>query len=622
MKRLLATLAIFVAATVVQTAAAAPAQPKTVTATLATARFPFRSFVVSVPPGLAVNSQSVRVTENGAPVDGLSVQSVASAQAGRFGTVLLVDSSDSMAGKPIAAALRAARAFAAHRPATDALSVITFNSRVRTSLPLSTSQNRIDSALSRKPKLAYGTHIYDAVMQGLQVIENAHLSAGTIVLLSDGADTGSQLSGSQLVEAAAKAHVRLFTVGFRSGAFNPAVLSSLAAATGGTFTTATSPRQLEQVYNGLGERLAHEYLLQYRSVAGPDSLVNVKVAVHGATQALVQYKTPPLPVISASPFHRPWTDRLWGSALAMIVFALVCASLLGFGLWAILRPPPRTLQRRVAEFVSLYAPREAKREAPKVSGVEQSLRRSSGWRRFVENLEIADIAMTPIQIVLGTLVATIVAAFFIASIGSPSFALFAFIVPVGVYNAITSKLARRRRLFSEQLPDTLQVIASALRAGHTLIGALAVVATEAPSPTSDEMKRVVADEQFGIPLDDALDRVAVRMASREFEQVAVVAGLQREAGGNVAEVLDRVADAVRERIELRQLVRSLTAQGRLSRWLLTLLPPGLAGIIAVLDPGYLSPLFHKTGGQAILIVAGIMLVVGSLAIKKIVEIEV
>jgi tight adherence protein B len=168
----------------------------------------------------------------------------------------------------------------------------------------------------------------------------------------------------------------------------------------------------------------------------------------------------------------------------------------------------------------------------------------------------------------------------------------------------------------------LQVIASAMRAGHTIIGALAVVATESPEPTRTEMRRALADEQLGVPLDSALDRVARRMQSREFEQVAVVAGLQREAGGNAAEVLDRVAESVRDRIELRQLVRSLTAQGRLSRWILTLLPPGLAGIIALLDPGYLSPLVDKAAGRAILITAAIMIVVGSLMIKKIVDVKV
>jgi tight adherence protein B len=620
MKRLVATLAVVVAAAVAQSAAATP--PRTVDATFATARFPFRSLVLSVSPSMALEAKDLRVTENGQPVTDVSVQSVAAAGAGKFGTVLVIDASDSMAGRPITAAVRAARVFAGHRPATDSLGIITFNSHIGMPLPLTTSQHKIVSALAHAPKLAYGTHIYDAVMQGLRTIEEAHLTAGTVVLLSDGADTGSQLSGTQLAAEARKAHVRIFTVGFRSGAFDPKALSGIAAATGGSFTTATSSAQLQQVYNGLGERLSHEYLVQYKSVAGPDRLVSVQVAIPGA-HTVAQYKTPPLPLVSSQPFHRSWAERLWGSTLAMVVFALVSALLIGFGMWMMLRPPPRSLQKRVAEFVSLYTPREtATREATAVSAVDQSLRRSSRWRQFVENIEIADIAMTPMQIVLVTLVGTILVGVFIVAEFGPPFALFAFIVPLAAYNAVSNRLARRRRQFSEQLSDTLQVIASALRAGHTLIGALAVVASEAPAPTCDEMKRVVADEQFGIPLEDALDRVAIRMANREFEQVSVVAGLQREAGGNVAEVLDRVADAVRERIELRALVRSLTAQGRLSRWLLTLLPPALAGIIALLDPGYLSPLFHKTAGQAILIVAGIMIIIGSLTIKKIVEIEV
>jgi len=205
---------------------------------------------------------------------------------------------------------------------------------------------------------------------------------------------------------------------------------------------------------------------------------------------------------------------------------------------------------------------------------------------------------------------------------SSVFGIFGFLVPLFVFNAIKGKLAKKRRNFSNQLPEALQVIASAMRAGHTIIGALAVVASESPEPTGSEVSRAVADEQLGVPLDVALDRVARRMASREFEQVAVVAGLQREAGGNAAEVLDRVAETVRERIELRQLVRSLTAQGRLSRWILTLLPPGLAGIIALLDPGYLSPLFDKSAGRAILVLAGIMIVLGSVMIKRIVEVKV
>ena len=133
-------------------------------------------------------------------------------------------------------------------------------------------------------------------------------------------------------------------------------------------------------------------------------------------------------------------------------------------------------------------------------------------------------------------------------------------------------LKRRRKRFAEQLPDALQVIASALRTGHSFAGALAVVVESASEPMKSEMQRVVADEQLGVPIQDSLGVVAERMASRDLEQLALVAQLQREAGGDAAEVIDRVAETVRERFDLKRLIETLTMQGRMSRWIVSALP--------------------------------------------------
>src|SRR5205823_14096787 len=114
------------------------------------------------------------------------------------------------------------------------------------------------------------------------------------------------------------------------------------------------------------------------------------------------------------------------------------------------------------------------------------------------------------------------------------------VVPFGVRAFVKRKVKRKRDLFAEQLPDNLQVLASALRAGHSFIGALSVVVEDAPEPSRSEFRRVVADEQLGVSLDDALHVVVERMENRELEQVALVAALQRQSGGNTAEVLDRV----------------------------------------------------------------------------------
>jgi tight adherence protein B len=617
------------AAAVATTAAGAGAPAPSVQVTEAGAHFPFRSFVLTLSKGLTLGSSSVRVTENGAGVQHVSVTPASGAKSGKFGVVLVLDASDSMAGRPINAAMAAARVFAAHRSGAQKLGFVTFNSTAITKLPLTDNKQLIDAAFAHTPTLAYGTHINDAVQNALHMLGAAGISSGSVVLLSDGADTGSAISEPDLVAAAKKANVRIFAVGFHSGVFDPGVLTQLAAQTGGSFSTAQSQAQLERVYGTLGARLAREYLVQYQSLANPGEHITVRVSVHGIAQpAVTGYTTPALPHFAQLPFRPSFEYRFWRSPWSMVTFALLCAALLGVSLWALLRPSSNGFQRRVAEYVSLYAPTDEPKRAVGLAesvrvGAERSWDETSRWRQLAINLEIAEIALSPMQVVVGTVIATVVSvAFFATVFNSQIFGIFGFLVPLLVFNGIKGKLTRKRKRFSDQLPDTLQVIASAMRAGHTIIGALAVVAGESPEPTRTEMRRVVADEQIGVPLDVALDRTARRMDNQEFGQVALVAGLQREAGGNAAEVLDRVAETVRERIELRQLVKSLTAQGRLSRWILTLLPPGLAGIIALLDPGYLAPLVDKSAGRAILVFAGIMIVIGSITIKRIVEIKV
>src|SRR5262245_29854706 len=112
------------------------------------------------------------------------------------------------------------------------------------------------------------------------------------------------------------------------------------------------------------------------------------------------------------------------------------------------------------------------------------------------------------------------------------------------------------------------------------------------------------------------------MQSKDLSQVGLVAALQHETGGNTAEVLDRVADTVRERFELRRLVRTLTAQGRMSRWILTSLPIFLLLVITTLNPTYIDPLYSHSAGRVVLVIAGLMVAAGSLVIRKIIDIKV
>jgi tight adherence protein B len=596
--------------------------------TEAAGQFPVRAFVLTLPASRSLTASQVEVRENGIPVSDLTVTPASAAEAKQFGVVLVIDASDSMKGKPIAGAVEAAQLFIGHRLPSQQVAVVTFNSTPKVALPFTTDSGEIVQALAHRPALAYGTHLYDAVSEGISLIKDAKITVGSIVVLSDGADTGSKATRAQVSTAARNAHVRVFAVALRSRTNNFAALRSLADKGGGSLTEATSVADLSRIYDQLGTQLANEYLLHYRSGASLGGKVRVSVRVRGVGVALDSgYATPPLPVAGFTSYHRGVGNSFWGSPFTMIVFSVFAVGLAAFCVLVLLMPKRRNLQRRLAEFISLAQPTDGKVLAGALpdraaSTTESSLARAHWWKRFNEEVELAEIDMSPSHILIWTLVGTIAVMWLGAIFFTYAAILFGFFVPLAVWGVIRRKVERRRSLFAEQLPDNLAVLASAIRAGHSFIGALSVVVDDAPEPARSEFRRVVADEQLGRPLEDALEVVVQRMKNEDLAQVALVAILQRETGGSTAEVLERVVETVRERQELRRLIRTLTAAGRMSRWVVSSLPLVLVLAISVLNPNYLKPLFAHTSGRILLVFAALLVISGSLVIKRIVDIKV
>jgi tight adherence protein B len=145
---------------------------------------------------------------------------------------------------------------------------------------------------------------------------------------------------------------------------------------------------------------------------------------------------------------------------------------------------------------------------------------------------------------------------------------------------------------------------------------------DAAEPSRTEYRRVLSDERLGIPIERSLAVVGERMRSEDVAYMGIVATLQQETGGNTAEVLDRVVHTIRERAELRRLVRTLTAQGRLGGWIVTALPLALIVLLTLTNPDYLDPMLERTFGQVILAAGFLMVGAGALVIRRIVDIEV
>ena len=314
------------------------------------------------------------------------------------------------------------------------------------------------------------------------------------------------------------------------------------------------------------------------------------------------------------------------SSLVAVGVSVACAVLIGLAVVVLLRVRNDSAVRRVQVYVT-HDPNkmDGRSLVERALGDKQArkITRLPVMERLRLEIDVAAVKFSLEQAMVVTLVATILIGWLLATAtGSPIAAVLALFIPFLANFGIKMAADRKRREFSDQLPDNLQVIASAMRAGQTFVGAMRSVLEDAPEPSQREFRRAVTDESLGIPLTEALGGVTERMNSEDFQHVAIVAALQRETGGNTAEVIDLVADTVRERIAIRRLVRGLTAQGRLSGGVLSLLPVFLLIVISVINPQYMHPLFHKTVGLIALGVAIGLVIAGGLVIRKIIEINV
>jgi len=187
---------------------------------------------------------------------------------------------------------------------------------------------------------------------------------------------------------------------------------------------------------------------------------------------------------------------------------------------------------------------------------------------------------------------------------------------------LSNKASRRRNKFQEQLADTLQVMASSMSAGYSLPQAVDTVVREELDPISTEFNRALLESRLGAPIEDSLDEVAARMQSEDFSWVVMAIRIQRQVGGNLAELLTTVARLLRERERLRRQVRVLSAEGRLSAWILIALPFVVAFFVLLRNPGYLNPLFTDPLGWVMLAGAAISLVIAVFWIRQIIDVEV
>jgi tight adherence protein B len=304
-------------------------------------------------------------------------------------------------------------------------------------------------------------------------------------------------------------------------------------------------------------------------------------------------------------------------ALAVVlVFAAVC--LVVFGVFGPRRPRLPKDRRR---YFGADGTASLARSGAALDDAVGELLARRGWDQAIaRSLESAGVKVSPARFAVLAGAATVgLAALGMVLAGPLGAILAAVAAPVGARMWLGMRAGRRRKAFAHQLDDTLSLLAGGLRAGHSLLRAVDAVSREAESPTAEEFARIINETRLGRDLNDALEQAATRMGNEDFDWVSQAIAIHREVGGDLAGVLDEVGHTIRERGQIRRQVSALSAEGKMSAYILLALPFVVLGILTLTSRDYVLRFVQSTLGYGLMAAALVMIAIGALWLKKIVS---
>lgn len=561
------------------------------------------------------SSAAPRVAENESRPAGFGAVNLGA----RPSIVLALDRSRSMAGEPLRSAIAAARAFVRTKGADDRVAVVAFGAEAILLRGLSSSPREADAALGRVTlDLRAGTALNDALALAADLL--AGEPAGkVVVLLTDGRDRGSAASLAAALDAARSGGVTVYPVALR-GSTGVATLRAIARATGGRFDESAGS-DLVSAYRAIADELHRTWRVEWVSSVQPGERLRVRTWVPGLGEDV---RAARVPGAAAGPTAR----GTGGSGPIDALVALAATALLtvaAFRVASFLRA--RRLRARLSP---QRAPRETTTRRPLrervlgssalVLATERRFGGSSFFRSLARLLERADVPFRPVEFAYVMAGGGGALAFLALLLGGGAFRLLlaAALGALAPYGLLRMKARRRVRAFEEQLPDLMMTLAGSLKAGHSFRSGLQTLVDEGADPARREFARVLSEARLGRALEEALADAAERLGSADFRFVVSAVSVQRQVGGSLAEIFDMVADTVRQRQQFGRRVKALTAMGRMSAYTLIGMPIFLALALSALNPTYMSPLWGTGGGRMMVMVGGVMMVIGSLILRRIV----
>ena len=604
--------------------------------------------IPDLPEGVQPDLDSLQISVNDESVDAqaeLAASADEKTQVRRT-AIMAIDTSQSMNGERFAQAKEAGKAFLSAAPDDLYIGIVAFAGAVKVVQP-PTQDRAAASAVLDGLSLSLGTRLYDGVIAATEAAGKE--GQRSLLVLSDGRDT-SKTALERAVGAISDSKVRTDVVALGEEATANPPLESLASAGKGAVIPAKDPDALTALFNDEAAALARQVLVTASLPEGFDATegsVAVSVKADGETYsdtAFVSFgpavakktetATGPLPVGPPSALMTP--EVLWAGLGALGLGALVV--LLG-ALGVLGKRDRDTLEDKISAYTRVGAARNAKAarsaNAPGSStsvaqsavGIAQkALEGNSTFEaKLSGKLEGADISLRPAEWLLlhsGIAIGAALFGFLLSSGGIVPTLLFLIPGVLLPWMYLGIRKSRRLKAFNAQLPETLQLISGSLSAGLSLAQSMDTVVREGSDPVAGEFRRALVEARLGVQVEDSLDSIAKRMESADFEWVVMAIRIQREVGGNLSELLLKVATTMRERDYLRRQVKTLSAEGKMSAYILGALPPGMLAYMMVSNPTYLSPMFTNPLGWMMLAGAAFMMAVGAFWMSRVVKVEV
>jgi tight adherence protein B len=528
----------------------------------------------------------------------------------------------------------AADSFLTSVPDDVNIGIVTFDASVRTALAPTTDRAAARDVIS-KLSLARGTRLYDGVLTAIK--ESGDDGQRSVLVLSDGGNT-NKTPLTTVTKALGDSEVRLDAVALDQKGADIGPLQAMATAGKGAVIPADATA-LAQAFNDEAASLARQVLVTGTlpsSVDGTEAQVAVTLPIAGSSLTASTYAE----IRTAAPSSSKPEVAEASKALQLpqpVLFGGLAA--IGLGLLVLLMAvfsaagadrTQRSVEQRIAAFGSGATAVRGKVESTSFADVKDAtatmLHRSRSLEaRIEQRLAAAGNALKPAEWVLVHALIATIAGLAGLLLGNGSVFLMLLGVVLGLllpWLWLGRRKKKRIAAFNSGLADTLQLISGSLSAGMSLAQAMDAVVNEGTEPIAGEFRRVLIETRLGVPIETALEGIGHRIASVDFEWVVMAIRIQREVGGNLAELLNTVAGTLRERDYLRRQVKTLSAEGRLSAYILIGLPIFVALYLVAFRREYIHPLYTTGIGVLLIAAALAFLSIGTLVMSRIVKVEV